>query len=301
MATASNARTQLGIVKEVTFGVTPTDPTFAAQKHSNESISLAIEELLDDSKSLERDYRFTMNGNRSVSGSIDGPLAHTNYDLLLESALFNTWTTNTLKLGNNRQSLTIEKKTDNGNYFLYNGMVVNSLSVNTSNSEAPNVSFELLGMRESSGSVSVSEDPYTAPADIIPFTVCGGTITEGGAPLAAVSAVNFTLTNGVTAEYYWGNCDVGDLKPGRIEITGTLEVFFESLVLYNKFKNKTQTSLSFTLTNGTQTMTFSLPRIFYTGADMPSTSGNDSLVMSLPFRAVYSPTDTTSLVITRSA
>lgn len=307
MATASNAKTKLGVIKEVVFGTTPASPIFANQKHSSESLNLTINEVLDDSKSATRQYNYTMQGTRSVQGTIDGPLDHDNYGLLLESALFGEWASdNTLELGEDRVSLSIEKATDNGAYFLYKGVVVNSFSINSSAADATaTVSFDVLGLSETTGNSSASGSPYTSIVDTLPFTSCGGVLLEGGAPLAQVSSIAVTVDNGITAEYYWGNCDVGDLVTGRAEVTGTLEVFFNDLVLYNKFKNGTATSLQFTLTNGAaggnQTYTFTLPNIRYTSADLPSNSGSDSMVLSMNFRALYDVADSESgLKIERS-
>ena len=308
MATASNAKTKLGIVKEVVFGTTPATPVFKNQKHSSESLSMTINEVLDESKSTSRQYSYTMQGTRSVQGSIEGPLDHDNYSLLLESALFNEWdSANTLELGDTRQSVSIEKATDNGAYFLYKGMVVNSFSIESSASDAAtNISFELLGLSETSGTSSASASPYTSIVDSLPFTSCGGVLLEGGQPLAQVSSISVNVDNGINPEYYWGNCDAGDLVTGRAEVTGTLEVFFNDLVLYNKFKNGTATSLQFTLTNGAaggnKTFTFTMPNIRYTASDLPSSSGDESMILSLEFRALYSvATNSSGLKITRSA
>ena len=308
MATASNAKTKLGIVKEVVFGTTPASPVFAQQKHSSESLNMTINEVLDESKSDTRQYNYTMQGTRSVQGSIDGPLDHDNYGVLLESALFSEWASdNTLSLGEDRVSVSIEKSTDNGAYFLYKGVVVNSFSINSTASDAATtVTFDVMGISADDGTVSASASPYTPIVNTLPFTSCGGVLLEGGAPLAQVSSIALTVDNGITAEYYWGNCDIGDLVTGRAEVTGTLEVFFNDLVLYNKFKNGTATSLEFTLTNGAaggnQTYTFSLPNIRYTASDLPSSAGSESMIISLTFRALYDLANNESgLKITRSA
>lgn len=306
MATASNAKTKIGIVKEAAFGVTPATPTFQAQKHNSETLSMTINEVLDESKTDSREYNYTLQGTRSVQGTIDGPLDRTNYSTLFESAFFNEWDNNVLSIGDERISMSIEKATDNGAYFLYKGMVVNSFSFDSAAADATvNVSFDLLGLSESTGTTSASDDPYTAASNILPFTSCGGTLLEGGAPLAQVSSISLSVDNGITPEYYWGNCDVGDLVTGRVEVTGTLEVYFNDLTIYEKFRNGTATSLQFTLTNaasGGSTYTFNMPNVRYTGASLPSSAGSESMIVSLEFRALYDNTAGASgLTITRSA
>lgn len=298
---ASNAKTQIGVIKETVFGTTPTTPSLVSQKFSTANFSLAKDELLDDSKSGNRGYLAAQHGNKAYTATLSGPLTHTNYDTLLESAMFGAFTTNVLKRGEVRTSLSVEEaQSDISVYRLFKGVVGNTFTIDAPIDGLVTVSFDFLALTEVVGNTSADADGYTNFADKQPFTHCGGTISEGGAPIAYVSSVSLNVNNNLTPDYVWGSCDTADLIPGRVDVTGTLEVFFTSSLMYNKFVNKTISSLEFTLSNGTDTLTFELPRIQYNGADVPVDAGSESRVVSLPFRAFIDPTEGTELIITRS-
>lgn len=301
MANASNAKTKYGVVKETVFGTTPSTPALVSQKHSSGNFTLTKEELLDDSKSGNRGYGFAQHGNKAVSGTLTGNFTHTNFDTLLETAMFGEWTSNVLKRGETRKSVTIEEAQSDINVFRqFTGVVGNGFTLEAPVDGLVTISFDFMGLEETVAGTSL-DGTYTESANIQPFTHCGGTISEGGSPIAYVSSVSVSVANNIAQDYYWGVCDTGDLVPGRVEVTGTLDVFFTSAALYNKFVNKTASSLEFTLTNGTETVTFEMPLIQYNGADAPTDAGSESRMVSLPFRALLDPTEGTELLITRSA
>lgn len=305
MANASNSKTKLGLIKEVVFGTTPATPSLATQKYTSANLNISTEKLLDDSKAgaSARQYNGAARGNIGVAGSISGPLAYGAYDTLLESAMFGTWVSNVLKIGDTRTSLTIEEaQEDIGSYRIFRGMVGNSFSVETSTDGLANISFEMLGMSQELAAASLDADGYTDATYTSPFTHCGGEITEGGTPIAYVSSISLSVNQNMSAEYYWGSCVTGDLVPGRVEVTGTIEVGFVSQALMTKFVNGTASDLVFTLVDAAgNRLTFDLPNIQYDGADSAIDSGTGSRMVSLPFSAYYSVADGTSLVITREA
>lgn len=302
MANATSANTKIGIVAETVFGTTPSTPALTAQRFASASFNLTKPELLDNSITGQRDYSYVMTGNKTVAGSLSGSLSHDNYDTLLETAMFNAWATNTLKNGNTKKSVTLEiAQPDVPSYRNYTGVIANSFTVNAPVDGTAEISFEFVGLAETVGTTSIDANGYTAQPTRQPFTHCGGLISEGGTPLGYANGVSFTLTNNITPAFYWGDCDAGDLIEGRTDITGTLDVFFANNTLYNKFVSSTYSSISVTLNDGQgNTLTFTLPKIMYTGGDQPI-SGDGQIIVSLPFRAVYDPVTQCSLSITRSA
>lgn len=302
MAIASASTTKIGIIKETTFGTTPATPQLLAQKHSDTTFTLAIETILDESKTGSRDYYGSSQGNRTITGTINGPFAHQNYDTLLELAMFNSWETNSLSAGSTRQSITLEESQPDINWYAtYKGMVANSLTIDAPNNGNVTFSMEVMALSEVVAATSISTGAYTPIPARTPFTHCKGTVIEGGSPIAYVSGINLVVNNNITAQQYWGNCDTGDLTEGRRAISGTLTVYFVSDALYNKFVSGADTSLQFTLTSGTQTMTFNLPKIRYNAADKPSPNGSDPRTVTLSFDAFKLNDATPVMTITRSA
>lgn len=299
---ATNATARLALIPEAVFGTTPSTPQLTSQRFATSSFQLNRQELLDNSKSDRRDYVYTLAGNNSFAGNVDSPLAHDNFDTLFASAMFNTWSSNQLNLGDDLQSFTLEEAQPDKDIFkVYRGVVCNGFTLNSPAEGLTTISYDMLGLNEEINSATVSVDTYTAQPLREPFTHCGGTISEGGNPIAYVNSVSLTLSNNLENAYAWGNCSPEDLVPNRIDLTGTLVVYVQDTVLLNKFRGDTESSLEFTLDDGNDnTLTFNLPRIKYTSADTPITEATSRL-LTLNFRALLDSGIDSSMRITRSA
>lgn len=303
MSNATNAEAKLGLIEETSFGETPVDPELISQRFATATFTEAREELLDSSKSDTRQYLYTQQGNSNITGEISGPFAHDNFDSLLESALHGVFdgTTDELIIGETLKSFTIEEaQPDISVYRVFKGCVVDGFSIQSPIQGLTTVTFNLLGLGQETGTTSVDfDDEYTAQPIREPFTHCGGTITEGGSAIGYVNSVSLDYSNNLETTHVWGDCDPDDLVPGRVDVTGSIDVFFRDLDMMNKFLNNDTSSLEFTLSDGTNTLTFNLPKIKYTGADAPVSDSAQRLV-TMPFRALYDETADSTVVITRS-
>jgi len=303
MANATNALSRIGIIKESVLGTTPATPTLESQRFSSTNFSVERSELEDTSKANTRQKLYVKTGNKTVNGSLSGPLAHNNYDVLLESVMFNEWDTNVLKLGDTLVSMTVEENaSDITQYKINRGVVANSMTVTSPADGLSTISFDFLGMSQEMSGTSVSASPYTAQAVRQPMTHCGGTINEGGTAIGIVTEIDFTISNNLSSQFVWGDCDPSDIIEGRVDVTGTMSVLFSDAALYNKFMDDTSTSIDFELDDGDgNTIKFDMPNVRYTGADMPIDEGSGPRIITLPFRAVYDASEESTLVITRSA
>lgn len=302
MAIASSQKTKVGLIKESAFGVLPATPQLLAQYQAETNFVLSQESIEDTVKTGFRQDLNYLYGNKSYTGTITGQLTHGNYDTLMETAFFNTWSTNTLSIGDTRVSLTIEEgQPDISTYFQYSGFVGNTLTIDAPNNGAVTFTLEGMAMSETESAATVSTTAYTPYASKTPFTSCRGVITEGGTPIAYVSGANFSINNNLTVQNYWGDCDPGDLTEGRAVVEGTLTVFFVSTSLYNKFVNGTSSTLNIQFSDGTNTLTFNFPKIYYTSGEKPSPAGSDPRTLTLGFRAVAPSIGAAALTVTRSA
>lgn len=299
---ASNALSRIGIIKEVTPGTTPATPSLISQRFSSANFSLTKPELLDDSKADTRQYLYTVTGNKTVGGNIDGAFAQDNYDTLLESAFYSEFALDELIMGDTVVSLSIEEaQPDINQYKINRGCIVNGFTLNAPVEGLTNISFDILGLSQAISGSSVDADGYTAQPARQPFIHCGGTISEGGSPIGIVTDLSLTMTNNLETAFTWGGCDPYTLVPARVDVTGSMSVLFEDAALLNKFINDTSSSLEFTLVdNAGNTMTFELPNIKYTGADAPIDTGSGLRVINLPFRALFDNVSGSTIVVTRT-
>jgi hypothetical protein len=107
-----------------------------------------------------------------------------------------------------------------------------------------------------------------------------------------------SINNGYEAGYALGSTGVRSMTEGTVEITGSLTALFESVALYNKFVENTTSSLEFTLVAGTKSMSFLMPKVKYTVANIP-VEGDGPVSVEMEFEALFDSTEGTTLKITR--
>lgn len=301
---AQNSSRQYAYIAETTFGTTPSTPQTQLFAPVEFTLEETAGQVSDPSINAHRQNSYSRPGNRGVSGDLSVVMCPDNYDVFLEAVMGGTWTGNTLKIGNTKRSFSVEEGfTDIGQFRVFSGVMLNSMSLAIApDDQLIQATFNAMG-----GAVS----PFTGTSiDVSPTPIPekdkffheGATISEGGTPVAFVTGLTFEMTNNLSGNYAIGSTSYFDMSLGRVAVTGTVTAFFESAALYNKYRNNTGTTLSFTLAAGSpsETLTFSFPDVRYTSGSI--TRGTDGPVqVELQFESIYDTTDGTSLIITRSA
>ena len=108
-----------------------------------------------------------------------------------------------------------------------------------------------------------------------------------------------SVDNGITANYVVCGPEAVSVTHDRVNVTGNLTILFEDAKQISKFIDEGAVSLQVTLTNGGDSYIFKLPKIKYTGGDIP-VNGGGVVTISLPFQALYDDTENSAIVITRS-
>ena len=299
MATAQNSRRQYAFVPEVTFGTTPATPQTQLIEVVSFDADLQAEQLNSATIRPDRQVAFSRRGNQSVSGNMVVELVPDNFDWAVEAVLGGTWATNAVKVGNTERYFSIEEGfTDLPQFRVFNGVALNSMSMEVTPTALVTASFGLIGRGTSAFSGTSIDSTPTAITKKDVFYHEGGTITEGGSTIAYVTAISFEVTNNMTGNYALGNTSYRSISQGRVEVTGTVTAMFESETLYNKFKNSTTSSLAFTLAAGAEEMTFTFPDVRYTTGTVTRGDAGPVLV-ELGFTAIYDTTTASSIVVTK--
>jgi len=302
MPNAQNSSRRLAFIPEVTFGVTPTTPQTQLLEFVDFTGELASETLTSNSINSNRQVTYARRGNKSVAGDLTVELVPDNLDFALEAVMGGTWATNELNNGNTKRSFTFEEGfTDIAQYRSFTGTLFNTVSLEANTSGLVQATFGLIGAGATNFSGTQLDTTPTSVTKKPVFYHEGGTFSEGGTTLAYLSAISIELSNNAAGNYALGNTAFHDISYGRIDVTGTVTAFFPSAALYTKFYNNTATNLEFTLSaDGGETLTFKLPDIRYTSANLQR--GSDGPVtIELAFTALYDTTEGTTLQITRSA
>ena len=302
MAFAQGSRSSLSFIKENddSFGETPLSGNFQNLPFTSHSLNMTKDRVEGTDIQADRMSRVDRHGNRTVAGEIQGDLRDYDFDDLIQAAMMGTWTADVLKVGTEFRSFTFQDyAADIDQARLFTGCAINTMSV----SLAPNAmvagTFGIVGKDMTIGTSERSQDAAT---DASPFDAYSGDLEIGGTTSAIVTAMDFTLTNGVAPTFVVGDDSAPSLEVGNAVIEGSLSVYFEDEAMINRFINETETSLKVTVGDnaGTpNTLEFFFPRCKINSADV-GVDGPTSRMIAMSFVALRDDTEATSLRITRS-
>lgn len=225
--------------------------------------------------------------------TVEGPIANT------------AVATSRLTNGVTQRSFTLEKAfTDINQFFAYRGMTVAKLMNSLQSGQRVTGSFDFLGKDVVRGAAtqlpgspvaSVSYEGMSAVKGV-------GNILEGGALLTStfIKSLDWGIDNvlrGRDAIGTLGNVSIGS---GTIALSGTMTVYLADGTLYDKFLNKTATSLCFRMTDSSGNgYVITLPRMFYGDAKVQAGAINQDAMLQLPWTANEDPVTGQTIFVDR--
>ena len=307
MAFSQGSRAGLSYVTETVFGTTPSTPSLIQLPYNTQSLNLTKERVTGNEIQPDRMARVDRHGNRSVAGDIAVDLRKGDFDAFLESAFFNSFSTNVLKVGTTPKFFSIEEaSTDITQFRLFTGMAVSSLAVSIKPNQMVTGTFSMVGKDMTISGTSVdavktaasTNAPFDAYSGALSIGTAGGSLTSS----AIVTGIDFTLNNALAPTYVVGSASTPQLEYGMATVEGTITAYFEDAALINRFINETETGLQVSVDDptGSSDYTWLFPRVKINGADVP-VDGPTSRIISLPFVALYDTTEATNIKLTRSA
>lgn len=197
----------LYLIKETSFGVTPTSPSFTAVRKTTESIDYKRDEIESAEKSADRRAPYTYPGSASVDGDITTELVYgSGLDDLFAAGLCGTWAAKATKT-----AITISSAASDN-------------SLNDSGSGFVTAGFESGDKISVSGAITVASATITS--------VAAGKIIVSGVTLTDISdGTSVTITDltqrlkaGVTRSSYSMLRDITTLTTGRYHLFTGLQV-----------------------------------------------------------------------------
>jgi hypothetical protein len=305
MAYASGSGLRVAYVAETTFGTTPATPSFKTFRTTGGGLRTNKATGTSDELNPDRNVRDEFLLGMDTAGDYGFELSYGNLDDMLEAAVQGTWATNVLKNGIVPKSFTFEETLEMGttdSFARFTGCMVNSLSLSLASRQAVTGSVSLMARDETLATAIVTGATYGAPtsepistasAHVASLSVAGAT--------PKVRSLSLEINNNLRTRTLVGDKFSAEFGAGRLDVTGTLEAYFEDNTLYQKVLDHGGGALSFTVGNATtKKYTILLPKIIL-GSGTKQIGGNsDDVMVSIPFRAVYDTTEAASVKITRA-
>ena len=288
----------IAIAAEATFGTAPTTG-YKFIRYTGESIVHNITNTQSAEIRNDRNVSDMVRTDASNSGDLNFELTYGNLDDLLEGVMCSTWATDVLKNGTTAKSFDIEKHfggiTGVGvkPYHVFTGMTPSGMSLSLSAGDMVTGSVSFLGKGLETGTAKKQTAAITAVNTNAVMNAVNNvaTLTEGGSAVSdKVMSLDLSIENNLRVRNAIGELGASSIGLGQFVVTGSMSVYFASGAVFNKFLNGTDSSISFQLNDGTNSYTFTLPKVEYTGGSITAGSTNSDVMAEMQFQAKYDAT-----------
>jgi hypothetical protein len=299
-----SALKRVSIVAESAQGTIPTSPAWKILRDA--STEGANDKPFGESPERRADRRLaaTHRGLDTLAKRITMPFAYDDgLELLLQSLFCGAWSTDVLADGSTLVPLTIEERYEGGAtdpYIWSAGMVVDAMELRLSNGQPGSITFDLVGMTETTGTAAKSMATYADPSQNEPITPADVTVSTFFGLTPKFMDGTIRIANNVRRKYAWGSSAAFGTGLGRFRVSGDFGFYFEALSQYTTLLPGA--TGSFEMTAGiltTKKYTLAVPN-GKISKPVLSDGGNDSDVMlSCHFDAMYDDGDEIAASITR--
>ncbi len=185
-------------------------------------------------------------------------------------------------------------------FLLFNGCEVTTWNLTAESNGLATSTFTFFGR---GGGAPESAEPsgtsYVEPIDTEPFDTFSGDMKIDGVSQCIVTSYNLSINNGLAARYTVGCPESIDPMVGRSVVEGSITVYFEDEVLYEKFIEETFFALELTLQDslGNQ-LVINLPRLRALSGTQPDVSADGSITLPINFSAHLEDTLGTHIAVT---
>ncbi len=201
-------------------------------------------------------------------------------------------------------SFNIERQyTDLSNTFaILTGMCVNQFSLNFAAGELITGSFSFLGSSEQSASASSGSGYDAAPTnEIMASPDEGNEILENQAAYA-ITSFSMQLMNNLRDKMVVGSENILSIGTGKINLSGTVQAYFESSTAMDKFLNQTASSLAIALEDSDgNAYVIDMPQVKYTSGQRPAMGENQDVIADLGFTAYMDASEGITIRIAKFA
>lgn len=307
---ADSNRVSLIYVLESTYGVTPTNSTgWKTLRFRGENLKPTYTGKQSEEIRADRNRGNVSTVAASVGGTVDVELSATSYDDVFEAVLGGTWSSNVLKVGTVKRSFSVQKAFNDlatGNKFdVYSGMRFGQFDLSLPYGDLSSGQITMAG----SGVVD------NAAGLVGTGTVAAATTTR---VLSATSDITSVQVNSVESALAFKSVSLKlgaqlrekdaikylyafDQGYGSAMIELNAECYFDSRTLEDLVRSGAAFQMSFTISDGTNSYIFNLPRAYRTQRDgINAQKLDDDVMQSITIVGAYDPTTASSVVITRA-
>lgn len=195
--------------------------------------------------------------------------------------------------GHTDESYTIEHWfSDIAQSEVYTGCKFTQMDVNLPPTGLATCKFNIMGKDLGNTGVTQYFTSPTAPSSTSVVSAVNGVLVVGGAPVAVLTGMSFTLSGNYSAEPIVGSNTYSDIDRGRVKVQGQATIKFLDATFRNYFTNETEVTLVAAFANSVADaadfITFTFPRVKFNANDKDD--GEKAIIQTVPFKALIDTT-----------
>jgi hypothetical protein len=300
MADGSSA--VLYAVPEQSIGTTPATPAFFEVPFNSDNLVSAFESI-ESERLGGRNARCHRLGNKSADGDVSTYFYPVHVDSFLEAAFCGSWSNDVLTTGDTRRGFTFERQhldVTPTPYLRFIGCEINELTIQATAGQNVNLSLSIVGNEQDESFTQISGSTYSQVPDDCPYSSWEGNLELDGVEVATATELSITIANGLERLYGIGSRTAHRKSIGKINVTGSITLEFESVAIYQKWQSEQTSVLVLTLeaTNGYK-HEIEVPKLKFTAVQSP-VAGEGQVTLQAEFSGRYDSSEESELLATRT-
>lgn len=299
--TVDSSQTRLAHIAEVTWGTTPSTPTFVNLRYTSESLNANIDNVVSNEIRADRNVSDLIQVGQSAGGTVNFELSYGTFDTLLESLMYAAWSTDVLKNGVTQKSVTLEKTFEGGStdqYHRFAGAIVNNMSLAMQAGQIVTGSFGFVAKNVTQATSAIASSSYTAvnTNPVMNAAANFGSLAITGSTGPELTALNINVSNNLRVQQAIGSVAARGVTAGRFIVTGDLTAYFESAELYTLFLAGTAADLTFTLTDSLGNLyTFAIGNLKFSNCEIVAGGNDQDVMVKMNFQGLFETDNTLSI------
>lgn len=178
-------------------------------------------------------------------------------------------------------------------YISFRGMLASDVKFEVVSGEIIKGTFSLMGAKAVRGGATLSGS--TIATNTTKLMTAGNNVgsvyQNGSAVPAGVKQISIDMSNNLRSVPVVGSLYPYAIGYGFLDVTGQIEVYFESATMLDQLINHTATELSFAMTDDSSNIyVVTMPSVLFTEGFVMAGGGNDDVTIPLAFQAIRNST-----------
>jgi len=292
------------------MGTTPSTPAFKVLRDSSVSGSPQRGAQRSPERRADRMAANMVSGLASFPKTINMPwVRDAGTDVLLESVLCGSWSTDVLKNASTKMPFTLEEKYEGGAtdpYRRLTGCLCDSLRASiplAGGGQPGTMSFGIKALAEATATSAIASSTYSAASPgedpVSSIDIAVGDLF--GITTPKVMSFDITISNAMREQYAFGSASPFGLGLGAFDVQGSVQIYFTLLAEYSTFVTR-QSGLTLDLTIGSVTNQkdqIVLNQVDVWNPDITDPGASGDHMVTLNFLGRYKAADSAAIIWTR--